>query len=187
MSCTTLSKKVEDLHNDLQQTKKVYSSALTKLVLRVKKLEKQVKTSKARRRVRLVLLEDEDAEDAEIQEKISDNTDVLIEEEEPTEIVEDHDSGEKEKRKDKGKAIMREDESVQKKKKKGEVAMEIDLWLLIPYEMLDDFDRQDVEERYTTSRLEGYDLMLWGDLNILFQPDEEDEVWRNQHEYNLIS
>ncbi|GJY19732.1 hypothetical protein Tco_0391223 [Tanacetum coccineum] len=61
-------------------------------------------------------------------------------------------------------------------------------------EMLDDFDRQDamdlhrlVEERYATSRLEGYDLMLWGDLKILFQPDEEDEVWRHQHEYNLIS
>ncbi|GJR36280.1 hypothetical protein Tco_1211964, partial [Tanacetum coccineum] len=61
-------------------------------------------------------------------------------------------------------------------------------------EMLDDFDRQDVmdlhrlvEERYATSRPEGYDLMLWGDLKILFQPDEEDEVWRHQHEYNLIS
>ncbi|GJT84723.1 hypothetical protein Tco_1066440 [Tanacetum coccineum] len=61
-------------------------------------------------------------------------------------------------------------------------------------EMLDDFDRQDVmdlhrivEERYATSRPEGYDLMLWGDLKILFQPEEEDEVWRHQHEYNLIS
>ncbi|GJT68003.1 hypothetical protein Tco_1019483 [Tanacetum coccineum] len=55
-------------------------------------------------------------------------------------------------------------------------------------------DRQDVmdlyrlvEERYATSRPEGYDLILWGDLKILFQPDEEDEVWRHQHEYNLIS
>ncbi|GKA88730.1 hypothetical protein Tco_0810494 [Tanacetum coccineum] len=61
-------------------------------------------------------------------------------------------------------------------------------------EMLDDFKRQDVmdlyrlvEERYVTSRPEGYDLMLWGDLKILFQSDEEDEVWRHQHEYNLIS
>ncbi|GJS22594.1 hypothetical protein Tco_0451226 [Tanacetum coccineum] len=36
-------------------------------------------------------------------------------------------------------------------------------------EMLDDFDRQD------------------GDLKILFQPDEEDEVWGNQQGYNLIS
>ncbi|GJZ31775.1 putative ribonuclease H-like domain-containing protein [Tanacetum coccineum] len=44
-----------------------------------------------------------------------------------------------------------------------------------------------VEERYATSRPEGYDMMLWGDLKILFQPDEEDEVWRHQHEYNLIS
>ncbi|GKD09314.1 hypothetical protein Tco_1188999 [Tanacetum coccineum] len=50
-------------------------------------------------------------------------------------------------------------------------------------EMLDDFDRQDVmdlhrlvEERYATSRPEGYDLMLWGYLKILFKPDEEDEV-----------
>ncbi|GKD17520.1 hypothetical protein Tco_1206678, partial [Tanacetum coccineum] len=61
-------------------------------------------------------------------------------------------------------------------------------------EMLDDFDKQDVmdlhrlvEERYTTSRPEGYDLMLWGDLKILSQPDKEDEVWKHQHEYNLIS
>ncbi|GKA69645.1 hypothetical protein Tco_0775709, partial [Tanacetum coccineum] len=60
-------------------------------------------------------------------------------------------------------------------------------------EMLDDFDRQDVlnlhrlvKARYMTSSQEGYDLMLWGDLKILFEPDEEDEVSKNQHEYNLI-
>ncbi|GJY68918.1 hypothetical protein Tco_0471900 [Tanacetum coccineum] len=61
-------------------------------------------------------------------------------------------------------------------------------------EMLEDFDRQDVmdlhrlvKERYSTSRLKGYDLMLWEDLHTLFEPNEEDEIWRNQHEYNLIS
>ncbi|GKA87898.1 hypothetical protein Tco_0809662 [Tanacetum coccineum] len=61
-------------------------------------------------------------------------------------------------------------------------------------EMLEDFDRQDVEElyrlvkeRYSTSRPEGYDLMLWGDLHTLFEPDEDDEIWKNQHEYNVIS
>ncbi|GJS13508.1 hypothetical protein Tco_0407980 [Tanacetum coccineum] len=50
-------------------------------------------------------------------------------------------------------------------------------------EMLDDFDRQDVmdlhslvEERFATSRPEGYDLMLWGDLKTVFEPDEEDKV-----------
>ncbi|GKB34781.1 hypothetical protein Tco_0879723 [Tanacetum coccineum] len=61
-------------------------------------------------------------------------------------------------------------------------------------EMLDNFDRQDVldlhrlvKARYMTSSPEGYDLMLWGDLKTLFEPNEEDEVWKNQHEYNLIS
>ncbi|GJT17236.1 hypothetical protein Tco_0875942 [Tanacetum coccineum] len=61
-------------------------------------------------------------------------------------------------------------------------------------EMLEDFDRRDVEElyrlvkeRYSTSRPEGYDLMLWGDLYTLFELDEEDEIWKSQHEYNVIS
>ncbi|GJV94179.1 putative ribonuclease H-like domain-containing protein [Tanacetum coccineum] len=52
-------------------------------------------------------------------------------------------------------------------------------------EILEDFDRQDVmdlhrlvKERYNASRLEGYDLMLWGDLHTLFEPDEKDEIWR---------
>nr|GEV90160.1 hypothetical protein [Tanacetum cinerariifolium] len=61
--CTSLSTKVQSLENELQQTKKVYSSAITKLILRVKKLERTVKTSKARRKARIVILDDEDAED----------------------------------------------------------------------------------------------------------------------------
>ncbi|GJU06950.1 hypothetical protein Tco_1123380 [Tanacetum coccineum] len=61
-------------------------------------------------------------------------------------------------------------------------------------EMLEDFDRLDVEElyrlvknRYSASSPEGFDLMLWGDLHTLFEPDEEDEIWKDQHEYNLLS
>ncbi|GJT69422.1 putative ribonuclease H-like domain-containing protein [Tanacetum coccineum] len=46
---------------DNARNKEVYV-ALTKLILRMKKLEKKVKTSKARRRVRIVISEDEDAE-----------------------------------------------------------------------------------------------------------------------------
>ncbi|GKE84863.1 hypothetical protein Tco_1558605, partial [Tanacetum coccineum] len=63
------------------QTKKTYSTSLTRLILRVKKLEKTIKTSKARRRARIVLLEDEDAtEDSSKQgRKISDiDTDPTI-------------------------------------------------------------------------------------------------------------
>ncbi|GJV08748.1 hypothetical protein Tco_1346404 [Tanacetum coccineum] len=51
-------------------------------------------------------------------------------------------------------------------------------------EMLEDFDIQDVEElyrlvkeKYSASRPEGYDLMLWGDLhNFNLKPDELDEI-----------
>ncbi|GJY47702.1 hypothetical protein Tco_0436765 [Tanacetum coccineum] len=190
---TQLTNKVGSLENELMNTKKVYGSAITKLVKRVKKLEKQVKTGKARRRTKLVLSKDKavaedssrqgrslieeldmDADfslvpphDVEIQDKISDDTEVLLEEEEttelieePTKLVEDQGSGEKgeqevttadtalnttsvpfsttsatpevstaaeslvyirrsaKKKKDKGKAIVIEDESIQKKSKK---------------------------------------------------------------------
>ncbi|GJT82819.1 putative ribonuclease H-like domain-containing protein [Tanacetum coccineum] len=125
--CTSLSKKFEGLKSKLKQTKQTYNVALIKLIKRVKKLEQTIKISKARRRAKIVLLEDEDAiedsfkhgrkisninadptislvqdegmtwfqEDAQVQEKQSDDTKVLIEEEEPSELVEDQGSGEK--------------------------------------------------------------------------------------------
>ncbi|GJT86211.1 putative ribonuclease H-like domain-containing protein [Tanacetum coccineum] len=78
---TKLTDRIRVLEKDLQQTKKTYSTALTRLILRVKKLEKNVKTGKARRRARIVISEDEDAaEDSSKQgRKISDiNTDPTI-------------------------------------------------------------------------------------------------------------
>ncbi|GJY76825.1 hypothetical protein Tco_0481941, partial [Tanacetum coccineum] len=76
---------------DLQQTKKTYSIALTRLILRVKKLEKTVKTSKARRRARVVIFKDEDAvEDSSKQgTKVSDiDTDPTISLVQPQQDVE---------------------------------------------------------------------------------------------------
>ncbi|GJR67648.1 hypothetical protein Tco_0013713 [Tanacetum coccineum] len=58
--CTTLSKKLESLESDLKQTKLTYGAAYSKLIMKVKKLENRIKSSKARRRVRLIVLEDED-------------------------------------------------------------------------------------------------------------------------------
>ncbi|GJS25112.1 hypothetical protein Tco_0453744 [Tanacetum coccineum] len=61
-------------------------------------------------------------------------------------------------------------------------------------EMLRDFDRHDVEElyrlvkeRYKDSGPKGYDLMLWGDLHTIFEPNADDKLWKNLHQYNLIS
>ncbi|GKF55359.1 hypothetical protein Tco_0165699 [Tanacetum coccineum] len=60
--------------------------------------------------------------------------------------------------------------------------------------MLYDFDRQDVLELYTlvkdrfqTASPECYDLLLWGDLKTLIEPNKEDEMWRNQQDWNLIN
>ncbi|GJS77825.1 hypothetical protein Tco_0727706, partial [Tanacetum coccineum] len=68
------------LEADLKKTKQTYSSAYTKLILRVKKLESRIKIRKERRQARIVLSDDEDIaydsskqgrklSDAEVQEK----------------------------------------------------------------------------------------------------------------------
>ncbi|GJY69275.1 hypothetical protein Tco_0472257 [Tanacetum coccineum] len=62
--CTQLSTKVESLEQDLKHTKKVYSNAYTKLIVRVKKLEHKVKSRQPRRRARVVISDTEkDLED----------------------------------------------------------------------------------------------------------------------------
>ncbi|GKA57091.1 hypothetical protein Tco_0756279 [Tanacetum coccineum] len=157
-----LTDRVEVLENDLQQKKKVYSFDLTKLILRVKKLENKVKTNKARRRARIVVSEDEDTEEdyskqgRKISEIDKDPTISLVQPEQDMEYEFNVSTAERfttasvhvttasafistasvtpevsttaanlvyikksaKKRKDNGKAIMKDDESVQKKSKK---------------------------------------------------------------------
>ncbi|GJS34069.1 hypothetical protein Tco_0532451 [Tanacetum coccineum] len=103
---TKLSDRIEVLEDDLKKTKKTYSSAYTKLILRVKKLESQIKTGKARRQARVVLSDDEVLEDdsskqgrklsdAEVQEKASTETELFIQEVTPTEVIQDQEGSEK--------------------------------------------------------------------------------------------
>ncbi|GKF24081.1 hypothetical protein Tco_0076403, partial [Tanacetum coccineum] len=54
-------------------------------------------------------------------------------------------------------------------------------------------DRQDlfqlyslVQERYKHSSIEGHDLDLWGYLKMMFDPNEEDDIWLNQHYWELL-
>ncbi|GJW98717.1 putative ribonuclease H-like domain-containing protein [Tanacetum coccineum] len=51
---------VASLEADLKSTKKVYGNAYTKLIMKVKKLEHKVKSSKSRRRAKIVISDDED-------------------------------------------------------------------------------------------------------------------------------
>ncbi|GKC18300.1 hypothetical protein Tco_1020450, partial [Tanacetum coccineum] len=95
------------LEDDLKKTKLTYSAAVTKLILRVKKLETKLKVGTARKRAWVVLFEDdEDVEDdyskqgrklsdGEVQEKASTETEPVIQEVTPTEVIQDQGSSEK--------------------------------------------------------------------------------------------
>ncbi|GJV37123.1 putative ribonuclease H-like domain-containing protein, partial [Tanacetum coccineum] len=334
---TKLSKRIGVLEDDLKKTKLTYNAAVTKLILRVKKLEFQVKTRKSKKRARVVLSEDDkDVEDdsskqgrksdAKVQGKASTKTEPIIQEVTPTKKKDER----KDQKMTKGKAIMTEPEPKKKYKKeleqerqweieekgkelhmKAKSTKEID-WndpSVIRYHALkmkpktvaqarrnmvkylknqgnykiSDFKgilkkkmlitktgmkevskriwnkrkqkslpRKSTRSTVKNKRLEeetekedlkgyldivpreefaedveslstkypivdwktcvltenfiqdvmtlqasqrnikcfkakGYDLMIWGDLHTLFEPDEEDEIWKNQHEYNLIS
>ncbi|GJY95057.1 putative reverse transcriptase domain-containing protein [Tanacetum coccineum] len=55
-----LTDRVVALETNLKQTKKIYGTAYTKLINKMKKLEKTVKSSQARRRARIVVFDEED-------------------------------------------------------------------------------------------------------------------------------
>ncbi|GJU30988.1 retrovirus-related pol polyprotein from transposon TNT 1-94 [Tanacetum coccineum] len=44
-----------------------------------------------------------------------------------------------------------------------------------------------VKERFETASPEGYDRLLWGDLITVFEPNKDDEIWKAQQNYTLIS
>ncbi|GKC21272.1 hypothetical protein Tco_1023422, partial [Tanacetum coccineum] len=59
--------------------------------------------------------------------------------------------------------------------------------------MLNDFDREDLivlyrlfNEKYASTRPSFDDLMLWGDMKVMFEPDSNDAVWKNHNSQELI-
>ncbi|GKC29095.1 hypothetical protein Tco_1036389 [Tanacetum coccineum] len=65
---------------------------------------------------------------------------------------------------------------------------------LIFSHMLKIFDREDLETlwklikaKHRSIRLEeGYERVLWGDLKVIFEPNVEDTLWRNQQDYRVL-
>ncbi|GKC58096.1 hypothetical protein Tco_1085694 [Tanacetum coccineum] len=56
------------------------------------------------------------------------------------------------------------------------------------------FDREDLNavyklmmDIYQDKIPEGFEKVLWGDLMVLFNPDEQDEFWNSQHEWKIVS
>ncbi|GKA56976.1 hypothetical protein Tco_0756048 [Tanacetum coccineum] len=44
-----------------------------------------------------------------------------------------------------------------------------------------------VMDRYQDEIPEGFDRVLWGDLMIMFNPDDEDKFWNSQQDWNIVS
>ncbi|GJU25247.1 hypothetical protein Tco_1163868 [Tanacetum coccineum] len=44
-----------------------------------------------------------------------------------------------------------------------------------------------VMDKYQDEMPEGFERVLWGDLMVLFNPDEQDEFWNSHHKWNVIS
>ncbi|GKC57162.1 hypothetical protein Tco_1084760 [Tanacetum coccineum] len=122
---TKLSEKVGELEDDLKKTKLTYSAAVTKLILRVKKLETKLKAGTTRKRARVVLSEDdEDKGNSEVStagatkgtasEVLVDSTAEVNISTAGRTVTYRRRSEEKRTRKDKGKAIMTESEPKKK-------------------------------------------------------------------------
>ncbi|GJT28825.1 hypothetical protein Tco_0909100 [Tanacetum coccineum] len=61
-------------------------------------------------------------------------------------------------------------------------------------EMVSRFDRLNfielhslVMQRFSTKTLEGIDLVLWGDLRIMFEETADDDIWKNQEKWIVKS
>ncbi|GJY31122.1 hypothetical protein Tco_0414617 [Tanacetum coccineum] len=62
-------------------------------------------------------------------------------------------------------------------------------------QMLKSFTREDLEDLYklekakygSTKPVEDLDLVLWNDLKIMFEPHVEDEIWKLQQRYKVLS
>ncbi|GJU13365.1 hypothetical protein Tco_1135761 [Tanacetum coccineum] len=61
------------------------------------------------------------------------------------------------------------------------------------FSMLNDFDREDLivlyrlfNEKYASTRPGFDDLMLWGDMKVMFKPNSDDAVWKNHNSQELI-
>nr|GEV03177.1 hypothetical protein [Tanacetum cinerariifolium] len=61
--------------------------------------------------------------------------------------------------------------------------------------MLESFDREDLKDLYklvkakfkSTRPVEDLNLLLWGDLKIMFEPHVEDKVWKLQQGYKVLN
>nr|GEU30084.1 hypothetical protein [Tanacetum cinerariifolium] len=142
-------------------------------------------------------------EDFKVKRRTSADTEIILDQEEPTKLVKDLGSGEKGekeistvilevstaaenlvyirrsavKRKDKGKAIMKEEKYVQKKSKKIGAKLDEES---AKRKKLEDVTEEEAAAEYEKDKKE------LRDLRMIFDPDKNDELWMNQLDWKLL-
>nr|GEV40909.1 hypothetical protein [Tanacetum cinerariifolium] len=198
---TKLTNKVLALDTDLQQTKKVYSTAFPKLIMKVKKLKKIVKSNKAKRKAKIVVSDDEDAtEDSSKQGRKIDEID-----QDPNISLVQHDA---ERSSSKDKAVrLQEQLDEEEMQRIARVHKEASLFIVEEWEDIQAAIEADKElelriqaekrEKYskaekarlldlvkkrfsTTKPTDDKEKELWVELKRLFKPDNDDTLWKLQ-------
>ncbi|GKD54807.1 hypothetical protein Tco_1288194 [Tanacetum coccineum] len=201
--CRKLSKQVLDLENE----KDAQAVQILKLKKRVKKLETQRKSSISHLKKRIYRQvdssdDDLDKEDASNQGRTSDKTKPMFK---------DRNFDDLDDLVDKGMDFVQEkeawsSEAAEYEKEKEELRLGLKIisnddsevnyeplsrkfpivnW---EYQLLGKMEEKDmlVQERFQDHPLEGHDLLLWGDLRMIFNPNEKDELWMNQLDWKLL-
>ncbi|GJU14783.1 hypothetical protein Tco_1142749 [Tanacetum coccineum] len=69
--------------------------------------------------------------------------------------------------------------------------MELDILTISPdlRKKKDDLNAiyQLVMDKYQDEIPEGFDRVLWGDLMVMFNPDDEDKFWNSQPDWNIVN
>ncbi|GJT80703.1 hypothetical protein Tco_1055045, partial [Tanacetum coccineum] len=189
---TCLFKLVDSLEADLKQTKQIYGATFTKLIKKVKTLEKTIKSSQARRKAIIVVSDDEeDLEDpskqgrmiAEIDEDPDISLFTTVEEvyttkkgvtaAEPVSTAgASVSTAGASSTKDKGKSIMKEVETIQTKTK-----LQLEQERLSYEEALRLQAEFDEEERQRIARVQeearSFNIEEWDDIQARVEADEE--------------
>ncbi|GJW04127.1 hypothetical protein Tco_1562983 [Tanacetum coccineum] len=169
---TKLSDRVVALETDLTQAKKVYGASFTKLINKVKRLEKNDKLSKSRRKLRHVLLDKEvyiRRSAAKTKDKEAGGTKRAAEEE----------LGQQSSKKQKSDKLSQEE--IQQ------------LMIIVPEERMNIEALQtkypiiDWEVYTEDSRMYWKIIRIWVEFKRLFEPDVDDELWKPQKHIHYIT
>ncbi|GJV72011.1 hypothetical protein Tco_1492006 [Tanacetum coccineum] len=195
---SSLPKPIQPTH----ETKKTYSTVLTKLVLRVKKKESKLKSGKAKRKAKIILSDDEEiAEDSSKQgRKISqineDPTISLVQDEgkmeistaniqvstaSPPKLSIDKELDRK----------LEEEERIMFNAEQEARALQEEEEERLNLEAARELQRQLDQRQHVLiqpTQTQGID---WndprGDLKILVDPEQDDDIWKNQNQWKIIS